>query len=180
MGVVVLLLKASIPESIHPWMEMPVALMLVLLGGVAIIGAIRERGLKIHTHVHSHEGLAPHKHIHFHHADEHEHSHKKFRVGRRPFIVGLVHGLAGSAAAVPAVLATIPSVALGLAWIAVFGIGSIAGMLLMSAAIGLPFAFTAKRFAAINGGIRLVAGLASVMFGLWLAWELLGEISQAT
>ena len=77
-------------------------------------------------------------------------------------------------------LTTIPSVALGLVYITVFGIGSIGGMLLMSALIGLPFAVTARRFSMLNGGIRLLAGSFSVLFGLWLAWELLHEISKVS
>jgi ABC-type nickel/cobalt efflux system permease component RcnA len=179
MGLVILLLKTSIPERATPWMEMPVAVMLILLGATATWRATGERGWQIHTHTHSHDGTAsPHKHVHIHHGHDHHHSHRLFRLGRRPFLVGLVHGLAGSAAATAAVLATIPSVALGLAWIAVFGIGSIGGMLLMSAMIGLPFTLTARRFSIINGSIRLLAGLFSVLFGLMLAWELIHEILQ--
>ena len=84
--------------------------------------------------------------------------------------------MAGSAALTLAVLTTIPSIALGMVYIAVFGIGSIGGMLLMSALIGLPFAVTARRFSVIHGGIRLFAGLFSILFGLVLAWKLLHEI----
>ena len=90
--------------------------------------------------------------------------------------MGMVHGMAGSAALTLAVLTTIPSVLIGLFYIAVFGIGSIGGMLLMSALIGLPFAVTARRFSIINGRIRLFAGLFSITFGLLLAWRLLHEI----
>ena len=72
------------------------------------------------------------------------------------------------------------SIALGLVYIAVFGIGSIGGMLLMSAMIGLPFAVTARRFSILNGGIRLFAGLFSVLFGLTIGWELLHKILKAS
>src|SRR5215211_3703333 len=82
MGLVVLLLKTSIPESARPWMEMPVALMLVLLGASAIWRATRERGLRIHTHVHEHDGESPHKHVHLHDGQKHDHEHCAFRVGR--------------------------------------------------------------------------------------------------
>jgi high-affinity nickel-transport protein len=91
-----------------------------------------------------------------------------------------VHGVAGSAALTLGVLTTIPSITLGIVYIIVFGLGSVGGMLLMSAAIGAPFAMTARRFSKINGGIRLAAGLLSVLFGLMLAWELLSEIVSAT
>jgi high-affinity nickel permease len=178
-GLIILLLKISIPEHIKLWMEMPVALMLVALGINATFRAARDRGWQIHTHVHSHDHQSPHAHIHLHSSSEHNHAHRLFRLGRRPFLVGMVHGFAGSAAVTLAALATVPTVALGLIWIAVFGIGSIGGMLLMSAAISLPFIVTARRFSAINGAIRLLAGLSSIIFGLMIAWTLFGEIGRA-
>jgi ABC-type nickel/cobalt efflux system permease component RcnA len=176
-SVVILWLRASIPEHIAQWMEIPVALMLIGLGVTTTLRAMRERGWQIHSHTHIHDEAAPpHAHIHIHTNGEHIHRHRLFRLGRRPFLVGMVHGVAGSAALTLAVLTTIPSVALGLVYIAVFGIGSVGGMLLMSALIGLPFAVTAKRFSMVNGGIRLSAGVFSVVFGLALAWKLLHEI----
>jgi ABC-type nickel/cobalt efflux system permease component RcnA len=179
-SVVILLLRASIPEHVTLWMEMPVALMLVVLGAGTMWRAMRERGWQIHTHVHSHQEAPSHTHIHLHTSEEHTHRHHLFRLGRRPFVVGMVHGMAGSAAITLAVLTTIPSIALGLVYIAVFGIGSIGGMLLMSAMIGLPFAVTARRFSILNGGIRLFAGLFSVLFGLMLGWKLLHEILKGS
>ena len=180
-SILILFLRASIPEHIALWMEIPVALMLVCLGVTTTRRAVREHGWRIHSHSHAHEeNEPPHSHIHVHVKDEHIHQHRLFRLGRRPFVVGLVHGVAGSAAVTLAVLTTIPSVALGLVYIAVFGIGSIGGMLLMSAMIGLPFAVTARRFSIINGGIRLFAGLFSILFGLALAWNLLREMCKPT
>lgn len=183
-SVVILLLRISISEHASLWLELPVSLMLIALGINTLWRTLRERGWQVHTHVHSHDdGGAegePHSHIHLHAHDEHIHRHHLFRLGRRPFLVGLVHGVAGSAAITFAVVATIPSIALGLIYIAIFGIGSIGGMLLMSAMIGLPFALTARRFAILNGGIRLLAGLFSVLFGLWLAWGLVHEISKVS
>lgn len=175
-GIIILLLRASIPAHFEPWMEAPVAAMLIVLGVSATWRAFRERGWQVHTHTHSHEDRAPHTHVHLHAHEQHDHKHRLFRMGRKPFLVGLVHGVAGSAALTLAVLTTIPSVALGLLYITVFGIGSIGGMLLMSAMIGLPFAVTARRFAVVNGGIRLFAGVFSVLFGLMLAWNLLSDL----
>jgi ABC-type nickel/cobalt efflux system permease component RcnA len=175
----IILLKPTIPESAMPWMETPVAVMLIVLGASATWKAIKERGWQIHTHAHSHDNRSPeHSHLHLHSGDEHNHMHRLFRVGRRPFVVGVVHGLAGSAVVTLAALATIPSVALGFLWLALFGIGTIGGMLLMSAAISLPFIFTARRFSAINGAIRLLAGIFSIFFGLFIAWGLLHEIGR--
>jgi ABC-type nickel/cobalt efflux system permease component RcnA len=180
-GLAVILLRSSIPDRVALWMEMVVAMMLIALGANVIWRVGRERGLKIHKHEHAHDDQpSPHEHVHFHSHASHDHRHRIFRLGRRPFVVGMVHGVAGSAALTLGVLTTIPSVTLGLVYIAVFGLGSIGGMLLMSAIIGAPFAVTARRFSKINGGIRLFAGMLSVVFGLMLAWDLLSEIISAT
>ena len=178
-SLVIILLRPTIPEHVLPWMETPVAVMLIALGANATWRALRERGWQIHTHVHSHDDKSPaHRHVHVHSGDEHDHKHRLFLIGRRPFVVGVVHGLAGSAVITLAALATIPSVALGFIWLALFGIGTIGGMLLMSAAISLPFIITARRFSAINGMIRLLAGLFSIFFGLMIGWNLLSEIGR--
>jgi ABC-type nickel/cobalt efflux system permease component RcnA len=171
-SLIVLLLRASIPNNIARWMEAPVAIMLVVLGITTIIKAIKERGLRIHSHTHSHDESSPHTHLHIHLEKEHVHQHRLFKVGKRPFMVGMVHGVAGSAALTLLVLSTIPSVALGLIYIGVFGVGSIGGMLLMSALIGVPFALTSRRYEVINGGIRFAAGAFSIVYGLVLAWKL--------
>lgn len=177
LSVVLLFLRASIPERIALWMEIPVALMLIILGVITLLKVTRENDWGIHSHTHAHkEAGSPHTHVHIHTGVGHSHGHRLFRLGRKPFVVGMVHGVAGSAALTLAVLTTIPSIALGIVYIAVFGIGSIGGMLLMSALIGLPFAATARRFSMINGRIRLIAGLFSIFFGLILAWNLLHEI----
>jgi ABC-type nickel/cobalt efflux system permease component RcnA len=177
LSVVLLLLRASIPERIALWMEIPVALMLIILGVITVLRVTREADWRIHSHTHAHnEAGSPHTHVHIHTQAGHSHGHRLFRLGRKPFVVGMVHGVAGSAALTLAVLTTIPSIALGIVYIAVFGIGSIGGMLLMSALIGLPFAATARRFSMINGRIRFIAGLFSIVFGLILAWDLLHEI----
>jgi cytochrome c biogenesis protein CcdA len=177
-GLLVIVFRTAIPGGIGPWLELPVAVMLIALGISATMKALRERGLQVHTHSHSHDGEGPHTHLHLHRGTEHDHRHKLLRFGRKPFLVGLVHGVAGSGVVTLAVLATIPSVALGLAYIAVFGIGSVGGMLLMSALIGLPFSVTARRFGRINTWIRLVAAVFSIGFGILLAWELVSEINR--
>ncbi len=90
----------------------------------------------------------------------------------RPLIVGLVHGLAGSAAVALLVLTTIQNPKWAVAYLVVFGIGTIAGMMLITGAMVLPFAYADKRFRRINRGLRIASGLISVGFGLFLVYEI--------
>ena len=92
--------------------------------------------------------------------------------GRRSILIGMVHGVAGSAALMLIVLATIPSAALGLLYIGVFGLGSIGGMLVMSTLIGIPFVLTAHKSERLNVAVRGISGVLSVGFGLYLAWQI--------
>jgi len=86
--------------------------------------------------------------------------------------VGLVHGLAGSAGLMLLVIPTIDSKALGLIYIAVFGIGSIGGMMMMSLLIGLPFHLTSKNLEPLNKGLQTVAGIASAVIGGTIVFEM--------
>src|SRR5207244_10325789 len=87
----------------------------------------------------------------------------------RPLVVGFVHGLAGSAFVALLVLAAIPGWASQLAYLALFGIGTIAGMSAITMAIALPAVAGTVRFAHMRTGLRLASGVASIAFGLVLA-----------
>ncbi len=82
-----------------------------------------------------------------------------------------MHGLAGSGALTVLVLTQINSVWLGLLYLVVFGVGSIAGMLLLSGLIGLPFALSTRRLTGVNYVLQTLAGILSIAFGLWYAYE---------
>jgi ABC-type nickel/cobalt efflux system permease component RcnA len=175
-GVVVLTLRVAVPERVEGWLEFGVALMIVVLGASALLRARSSRRADVHLHRHRHDGLS-HVHLHFHErGTEHtgavsSHSHAVSRLGFKPLLVGAMHGLAGSAALTLLVLTQVNSTALGLAYLAVFGLGSIAGMLLMSALVGLPFALSARRFSGVHYGLQTAAGALSIAFGLWYAYE---------
>ena len=169
-ALVVIGLHAEIPPGVARGLELGVAAMLVGLG-VNVLWTLR-RGGRIHVHGHDHDGRR-HVHLHVHApvADDADHHHA-VHAGRRPFLVGLVHGLAGSAALMLAVVATIPSPPLALCYVAVFGVGSVGGMVAMSALLGVPLALAADRFATGERVVRACAGIGSVAVGVMLAWEI--------
>jgi ABC-type nickel/cobalt efflux system permease component RcnA len=178
-GLVVLCLRVAVPEHVANWLEFGVALMIIGLGVNALVRALLRKRAQAHVHRHQHDGLA-HAHIHFHEDEttlEHgadspaPHSHAIPRLGFKPLLVGAMHGLAGSAALTLLVLTQINSTLLGLLYLAVFGVGSIFGMLLMSFLIGLPFTLSARRLSGVNYGLQAAAGGFSIAFGLWYAYQ---------
>ncbi len=175
-GVIVLSLRVAIPETVSNWLEFAVALMIIALGASALWRALR-KGSEVHVHKHQHDGLS-HAHIHFHdNATRHErnspstHSHNVRSIGVKPLLIGTMHGLAGSGALTLLVLTQIKSAWLGLGYLGVFGLGSVAGMLLMSGLIGLPFALTSGNLTTFHHRLQTVAGVLSICFGIWYAYE---------
>ena len=170
-GVAVILFHFEIGERAEHALEFVVGLMLVALG----LNALRRlaRGGHFHLHVHEHSGRE-HIHPHFHEgAHEREpHTHHGLRLGPRPLVVGMIHGLAGSAALTLLVLSTIPSPVVGLLYLIIFGIGSAGGMMLMSALFGLPAYLTARRFTRANLAVRGLAGLFSLCLGLFTVYQI--------
>ena len=168
-GIVVLALRLRIPDSFVAAAERAVAVMLVLLGVNALWRAIR--GSKVHAHFHTHEGR---RHIHFHahqaqSQGSHDHRHV-FEMGLRSLLIGMVHGLAGTGALMILVIAAAPSLLAGSIYILLFGLGSIAGMLILSSAISIPFVVSARFFQAFNSGLQYVTALMSIGLGLfWIS-----------
>jgi ABC-type nickel/cobalt efflux system permease component RcnA len=178
-GLFVLGMRVVIPDRLARVLEFGVAIMIIGLGGAALARALRSRP-EAHSHLHRHApGEAPHRHLHFHDGtDAHRpggavpphRSHGIQTIGLKPLLVGMMHGLAGSAALTLLVLAQIRSFPLGLLYLLVFGIGSIGGMALMSLLISLPFAATAS-LPGIHRALRVAAGVLSLAFGLVYAWS---------
>jgi len=173
-GMIVIGLRVTIPPRLGSGLELLVALMLVFLG----VNVLRKSfgAERVHLHTHSHNPQT-HTHFHVHENPQQNHHHPHpLNAMRRPFIVGMVHGLAGSAALMLLVLSTIESPWSGLIYIVIFGLGSVGGMLLLSGIISLPFILTAQRFTLMNRWIRVIAGVASIGFGLFLGWEITSEL----
>ncbi len=90
----------------------------------------------------------------------------------RPFLIGVVHGLAGSAAATLLILPLIDDPRWAVLYLVVFGVGTIVGMTLITLAIAAPAVFAAGRVQRIERGVRLASGAVSLVFGLYLGWKI--------
>ena len=165
-GSLVIFFKLQISDTAEARLEAIVGGMLILLG----INALRKlfSSEKIHAHAHEH-GTREHIHIHAHAPESVEASHHRFSL--RSVLIGMVHGLAGSAALMLLVVPTIGSPTVAMLYILIFGIGSIGGMMAMSFLIGLPIHFTANRFEVLNKGIRFAAGVFSLGLGGFIVYE---------
>ena len=175
-AIVVLWFRVAIPERVSGWLEFGVALMIIGLGLSALWRSLRNDA-QVHLHQHSHDGVS-HTHVHFHENEtRHErtsashHSHRVLRIGWKPVMVGMMHGLAGSGALTLLVLTQISSAWVGLLYVLTFGLGSIAGMLLMSGMIGLPFALTSRTLTHTHQGLQTLAAILSICFGIWYAYR---------
>ena len=169
-GLVVLLLAVNISETISSRLEFGVGIMLLFLGFTTLTGwSIGKffKGLRhqksSHKHIHYHQGNIVHSHGHIH-DNEHKHGHKSL-------IIGMVHGMAGSGALLLIVLSTINSIPLGLAYIAIFGAGSIGGMAGVSTLMGIPFVKLSNS-AKISIALRYAAAITTLAIGAGLIYDL--------
>jgi len=191
-GSAIILFGLVIPPRIGLSMEFSVGLMLILLGVLNLSGMLRwvndtfaHSSLSAHSHEHSH-GDYNHSHVHSHNPENHGHAPNATPVGwldrtfgtlgfyqvLRPLAVGIVHGLAGSAAVALLVLTTIRVPYWAVAYLLVFGLGTVAGMMLITAAIAVPFAASSRRFVRFHHGLSFSSGLISLVFGLFIVYQM--------
>ena len=167
----VLALGEVVSPTLERALEVGVGLMLVLLGADVLRRLWRDRihfhphqhapqqgPNTVHVHAHSHRGEGPHA------QSTHGHAHPG-RWPLRALAVGMMHGLAGSAALVLMSLQAAPSVPLGMGYIALFGLGSIAGMAVLSAVIALPLRLSALRLTRLHQVMQVGVGLFSCALG---------------
>jgi high-affinity nickel permease len=193
-GALIILFNVVIPTRIGLSMEFSVALMLIVLGAMNVVAFMRAKPSivdaetldeVVHSHAHAH-GDYVHSHAHGHSLETHRHSASgtplalldrlfgKVALYRpvRPFIVGVVHGLAGSAAVALLVLATIPNPRWAILYLLVFGLGTVGGMMLITMSIASAFKFVGKGSQKFSQRLGLVSGLLSLAFGMLLVYQI--------
>lgn len=167
----IVLARGSIPSGLSVSLEFAVACMLIALGMMVILRVVRER---LHFHFHHHADGKVHFHSHSHAGDSqahdknrHDHDHSRGSI-RRSLAVGVMHGLAGSAALIA--LAAPGQWVQGLGFVLLFAVGSIAGMVLLSSVIALPIVLSGRIMTGLNRGLQLGAGTISMAIGCYYAF----------
>lgn len=172
-GSVLILTDSIIPETMASGLEFAVGIMLIVLGTDVVRRMIRD---KVHFHTHQHGNGVNHFHAHKHAGEtehnprNHQHSHKN-RLPRRALLVGLMHGMAGSAALILLTLQTVTSAMEGLLYMLLFGAGSIAGMAALSVVIALPLKYSAKELTWLHNGLQFTIGIATTILGVTVAYH---------
>jgi high-affinity nickel permease len=164
---VAIALGHAIPEALSRPLETAVGVMLIGLGGHVLWRLWRDR---VHFHRHRHDDGTVHIHAHSHASESiphslapHAHAHA-FRW--RTLLVGLMHGMAGSAALLVLAASQAPSVSAGLVYVALFGIGSMIGMGALSLVIAVPIAISARWLTLANRALQGAVGLVTIAIGL--------------
>ena len=164
-----LFLDQVIDEALSAMLELCVGILLVGLGSHLFYRLWRDR---IHFHAHRHANGVQHLHAHSHRDDreghlasKHDHAHPG-GAPVRTLLVGMVHGLAGSAVLLVLTTATVNDPVTGMIYIAIFGFGSVLGMAALSALIAIPLSYSARALTWVNRGLQGAVGAATVVLGL--------------
>lgn len=165
---------AAIDDVVAGWLEFAVGVMLVALGGQVVWRLIRER---VHFHVHRHDDGTAHLHAHSHAGDKvphsqnaHAHEHAE-RLPWRTLVVGLMHGMAGSAALVVLTATAVSDPLVGIGYVVLFGLGSIVGMAALSMVIAVPLGYTARTLTWANRSLQGGIGAATLVLGLVVMYD---------
>ena len=190
-GAGIILFNLVIPVRLGLSMELSVAVMLIILGVMNVVGFLRSIPVTtlsadvgaVHSHAHSHGSLT-HTHAHTHQSDglasndvslgwmDRVFGTSSLYQYLRPFVIGVVHGLAGSAAVALLVLATITNVHWAVAYLLIFGAGTIGGMMLITISLASAFRLVGKARHKFSRRLALASGLLSLGFGIFVAYQI--------
>ncbi len=177
-GSVVLLLDTVMPERLAGALEAAVGVMLVALG-TDVLWRLRRR---MHFQLPCQADGARHLHAHSHAGDPQPRDPAHRGHGRpagfplRALLVGLMHGMAGSAALIMLTLQTVSSPLTGMGYMALFGIGSVAGMAALSLVIAIPLRHSARGLTGLHTSLQAVVGVATIGLGLHITFRLAGSL----
>jgi high-affinity nickel-transport protein len=186
-GILIIAFNVVIPPPVGLAMEFAVAIMLIVLGILNLTGVQRRITERFtppapmhghdHAHLHAHTGeddvhAHGHAHLHGHGSDPGLLATFGWYQLTRPVVVGLVHGLAGSAAVALLVLATIDDTSAAVWYLVIFCLGVAGGMAILTTLIGLPFLVSRARSDRINRWLTIGSGILSLAFGLYLAYQI--------
>jgi high-affinity nickel permease len=176
----VLYLGLEISAKTSAWMETVVGIMLVLLGGNLLVQLIKER---IHYHFHRHNAEKLHLHAHSHAGEKgahekfiHNHEHSNV-LPWRTLLIGMIHGMAGSAALLVLTTQIISSPLLGLSYVGLFGLGSVFGMAALSALIAIPLSRSATALTWVNRVIQGGVGVWTLLLGAYVIFQSVPDFS---
>lgn len=172
----VILFSFTIPTKIGLWLEFLVGIMLAVLGLLNLTGAARKISEHFlpYPHIHKHEDETgnTHGHIHFHFRQNIKAKSHHLGVPEilRPFIIGLVHGLAGSSAIALLILSTIKNTNEAFTYLFLFHAGVISSMMLITTFLGVSLS-TIKKSESIHKYLILISGILSFIFGLFIVYR---------
>jgi hypothetical protein len=150
-GGAIVVFNLVIPARLGLSMELTVAVMLVVLGLMNLRSAVKRLD-EVSGHADHPPPLAGSGYV-------------------RPLVVGVLHGLAGSAAIALLVLGTVRDAMWGFLYLGLFGVGTVVGMMLLTTAMSVPLAHASRRFASFDRGLARATGVLSMAFGLYLAYR---------
>jgi high-affinity nickel permease len=189
-GTLIILYEVTIPPRVGLSMELTVAAMLIVLGVLNLTGTLRwlqekytpNSPIPAAAGLRPSDGLASTQHTDLAAQVQRGGMMPQSRLHRlsglglynvlRPVAIGIVHGLAGSAAVALLVMTTIRDPWWAITYLFLFGIGTIAGMMIVTTVIAMPLALTSRRFSGWNRGMTVASGLLSLGFGLFLSYQI--------
>jgi high-affinity nickel permease len=177
-GIAMIVFRVNIPEKTQLSFELIVAVTLVILGFLnltGVMGKLAQFLSRFHTHTHSHsEQMTTHDHPP---VETFVTQHGLFHL-IRPLIVGIIHGLAGSAAVALLVLGSISDQTTGMIYLAIFGVGTIVGMMIITTLLGIPLLAGSKKFGQFDRVATIIAGILSIGYGMYFGVEIAGELMR--